>query len=785
MMFQLQGHTDVPIASGCSCRSDGSSTNRWLLHRRGRRRRNPHGCGHVAVMVSFTRLISFFSASWASMLSCIVSDVRSVCDAVTVTDLNSWRGAEAMVPNYDCLDNPIAEDAFQMLLTFEGSLSLFRSTGSVRSSGWEGAEREYEVWNSYAEFFLGFRDRGALSTDEALIIECPFGLFALQVARWIACLIAGPQAAGGRCADHRVDFSRVFVHKHMSAGKVLPVMQNTRWMPVVCTAMQLVDEEVKKRAKYLDPAGVVPGLFDCFHVKGDAVDWERFHAELVSASGDGSDAGIYKFVFGRRAGKSLQDLRECVLGTLAVALEKLHIAQILMTQDYPAFAAGVTLALADIDEYFLSNPETQLRDSLSVLALTRWPILTKLCTCSYVGQAKRSRVDFGYQHKPYDLEFRPEEIIRPPEERAELVEVRALPPSEHIERLRWARGNRISPTFRAVLGALVTALHIGISDPSATSAEGGHAAAAIKVVFFTMIWGSRLAGYLRGSIDRMAAFGHVQRYIVFCLDDPACQTCEQAHPFATNCVAGRLKTIFNKFTMLSVIVGSGVDCIYLDFDTLLLKDPLPAILRAAVSNELLVSRDFGSFCLNTGVIYMKAHPDTADFLASLITWLWHHPYEFSQKAFSGFLGVENITSEAMEGRLFARMPRWNTLDPMNAFVTSIVYHKHVEGWTGRLEEIVIYHFLDGTGGVDESTAVEGRYVNLYDLFYANPTLNLSDIKEPLWLQDPRVEHALLKAHHQDPPAEVQRCSLWASREQQEREAELHEQERLSRAVDGA
>eukprot|EP00927_Polykrikos_kofoidii_P010109 TRINITY_DN14281_c1_g1_i1.p1 TRINITY_DN14281_c1_g1~~TRINITY_DN14281_c1_g1_i1.p1 ORF type:complete len:746 (+),score=101.77 TRINITY_DN14281_c1_g1_i1:200-2239(+) len=679
----------------------------------------------------------------------------------------------------------MTEDVFQMLTAFEGSLSLFQKTGSGRSSGWGGEEQEVKIWNNYAKVLFGYRDRGALSTDEALTIECPFGLFALQVARWAACLIAGPQAADGRCTDHRVYFTNIFVHKHMSPAKVLPVVQNTRWMPVLCSTISYVDHVVKERAKYLDPGGVVAEVFDCFHVKGDAIDWARFHAELVRAPGDVNGVGRYKFVFGRRAGRSSQDLHECVLGSLTVALEQLHLAQVYVTQDYPVFATTVTLAFAVLEAYFLDNPETQLQDSLSVLALARWPIFPKLCTLSSLGQAQRSRGDHGYQHKPYNLDFRTEEIIRPPKERAELVEVRALPPSEHIERLHWARGYRSSPTYRAVLGALVTALHAKVSDAAATSADSGHFAAAIKVVFFTMVWGSRLAVYLRGSIDRMAAFGHVQRYIVFCLDDAAFETCQQTHPFPTNCIAGRLKTIFNKFTMLSVIVGAGVDSIYLDFDTLLLKDPLPAILRAAVSNELLVSRDFGSFCLNTGVIYMKAHPDTADFLASLMTWLWHHPYEFSQKAFSGFLGVEKISSESIEGMLFERMPRWNILDPMNGFVTSIVYHKHVEGWTGRLEEIVIYHFLDGTGGVDESTSVEGRYVNLYDLFYANPALNLSDIKEPLWLQDPRVERALLKSYHPDPPAEVERCSLWASREQQEYEAKLHEQETLGRDVVGA
>ena len=59
----------------------------------------------------------------------------------------------------------------------------------------------------------------------------------------------------------------------------------------------------------------------------------------------------------------------------------------------------------------------------------------------------------------------------------------------------------------------------------------------------------------------------------------------------------------------------------------------------------------------------------------------------------------------------------------------------VEGWTGDISEIVVYHFLDGGGAVDRSIAVQGEYVNYFDLFYANEALNLSDVAVPLWEQD--------------------------------------------------
>merc|ERR1712151_1387033 len=162
---------------------------------------------------------------------------------------------------------------------------------------------------------------------------------------------------------------------------------------------------------------------------------------------------------------------------------------------------------------------------------------------------------------------------------------------------------------------------------------------------------------------------------------------------------------------------------------------------------------------NTGVIYFKAHPDTAEFLVALLLWLWHHPYEFSQKAFSAFLKHEQATDDRFFPLPLQKVPRWNVLEPMNAYVTSAVYNLGVEGWTGDLDRIVVFHFLDGTGGVDPERAIEGRYLNLYDLFYDNPRLDLKDVGRPLWLQDDRVERVLLRSRLQSPPTELIPCML--------------------------
>ncbi|CAJ1328910.1 unnamed protein product, partial [Effrenium voratum] len=104
-----------------------------------------------------------------------------------------------------------------------------------------------------------------------------------------------------------------------------------------------------------------------------------------------------------------------------------------------------------------------------------------------------------------------------------------------------------------------------------------------------------------------------------------------------------------------------------------------------------------------------------------------------------------------------KAPRWALLDPVNAFVSSIVYSGDVQGWTGDLENIIVYHFLDASGAVDSKFAVAGRYVNLFDLFYANPKLDLADATTPLFQQDPQVQDELLGSRLPAAPS----VSVWA------------------------
>lgn len=281
----------------------------------------------------------------------------------------------------------------------------------------------------------------------------------------------------------------------------------------------------------------------------------------------------------------------------------------------------------------------------------------------------------------------------------------------------------------------------------------------VKLVLVSVLWGTKYASYLRNIMHRASAFGLASRYVVFCLDEASFESCTNSHPHHVLCVPARVRSMSQKYNIVSAILQAGFDALLIDVDIVFLRDPVPVILQSARAQnaDVLTSRDFGGACLNTGITYFRSTQATTTFITSLLEWMWRHPYEFCQKAFGGFLGYDTLTKESVFGVQYVAVPRWGFLDPLTHFGTNIVYNRGVEGWTGRIEDIVIYHFLDGGGGVDSESAILGRHANLYDMFYANPKLDLGNTIVPLWQQDEDIERHLLSTRLASPPGVLTPC----------------------------
>eukprot|EP00434_Breviolum_minutum_P038514 symbB.v1.2.034164.t2/scaffold4362.1/size40683/3 len=231
---------------------------------------------------------------------------------------------------------------------------------------------------------------------------------------------------------------------------------------------------------------------------------------------------------------------------------------------------------------------------------------------------------------------------------------------------------------------------------------------------------------------------------------------------AGRCIRGT-PGILNKFTLPLVCAHLGLDSVWIDLDVFLMSDPTPAIVAHAEQGpyDILVSGSFEADCICNGIV---RSPDANDWLLAVIVWMYHHPYEHDQKTFSAFLNyTERVAQDPLD---LPEIPPWETLDPINQFVTPDIFEGN--GWMGDLDKILIYHFLNGesdTGsGLDPSgqwrkefgrftsdnETCEGKSCNtggkvtLMDLFYGQPDEELYTTPMPAY-ENEAIRAALLSS----------------------------------------
>lgn len=662
---------------------------------------------------------------------------------------------DSLLPDYDCqgLDIPLVEHVVE----FTSRLNTLAWTDSSSFSQ-EEALAEKEHWLDIVKLF------GTL--PDWLQSDCPFGFAVAKIVLWAACAIVGPPQELCEAARRQTP---ILLSRQLLQGpyglrhfETLPVFMNSRWFRLFSDLVVLFRHIMPRYKEHLDPDGIA-ARFDCAEPlnEGDewtsGWDWKDYIEKIAPPENpmafntfgnkgeDSAHFALNPHAFNNFADKAA----ECALGTLSMAIQQMAVSMKLLSEQVPMTAWVAQKAMEYFEQQVFSIVDRRI-EHFSILVLSRWPVLPMFLEVAIICQARTDWEVVGYQHKPYQLDFRPEELLSSPGERAELAALALASWDDVAYVLRQQRSGRLSQAFRQVSRALERYV-IDFEEWDRDVVAGR------RLMIFTMLYGRRLAKYLPGWLLRIAAFGHLQRTLVFCLDEDSLEVCKTSHSVPDFCIKGKVKTTSNKFHIMSTIINSGFDVLYLDFDTLLMKDPVPPIMRESGKAELLLTRDFGGECINIGVVYMKAHADTATFLQDLIRWLWVHPYEFCQKAFAGLMGLEDITWNEVFGDPVKHVPRWAFLDSSNSFVTSTIYSKELQGWTGKLENIIIYHFLDGAGGVEQNYAVEGKYVNLFELFYANPKLNLDDTKLPLYEQDEQVKQQLLSTRQETVPAKLRAC----------------------------
>eukprot|EP00439_Symbiodinium_sp_Y106_P081092 s632_g19.t12 len=155
------------------------------------------------------------------------------------------------------------------------------------------------------------------------------------------------------------------------------------------------------------------------------------------------------------------------------------------------------------------------------------------------------------------------------------------------------------------------------------------------------------------------------------------------------CVHARFQNILSECQMLSANCGKSV-CYASSMRTV----PLTCMQgsgRLTASSFVWRPRAADG---SIGIVLFRAVESVRSWLAHLLVWMYEHPYEHDQKAFSAFLRAgERVAFENELPVAPEQVPKWDFLDPETEFVSA--RHVDVAGWTGDADKIIAFHLLHG------------------------------------------------------------------------------------------
>jgi len=493
-----------------------------------------------------------------------------------------------------------------------------------------------------------------MSADEATYNSwmrvCPIGVLNAELSLFSLSLSRGDR-------DHAAGY-RDYASLKLRALP-LRVLIGSRW-PLFALL-------TSRRLRWYAPALGSPDLtndtvINCEHLEEPALNWHGYlDAFRPDAVKDWYNATI-RYVMSWQMTQIPQELyKECPLGFITTMLIKAITCATTESSCFDSFAGKA-------ERFLKSSPHM-----LDLLAHSRWPLSTLL---NFLATTARHQ---------YFLDFTEDEL------------------SGNLSPLILSQ----STTFVAAMGTWLGSLHKESSqsfrDLAAVLPKLGPAwEEAPNLVYITMIYGAKFNRYMRRFCARARSVGLVgERLLIFTLDQEAFELCLVEN--GQRCIRGT-PSIMNKFTLPLMCAHLGLDTVWIDLDVFLMVDPTPALLEHAERGpyDLLVSGSFEADCICNGIVYFRSTRVVVDWLLSVLVWMYHHPYEHDQKTFSAFLNyTERVSKDDLD---LPQIPAWDTLDPINQFVTPDTFEGN--GWTGDLENIVIYHFLNGESDTAGGTGLD-------------------------------------------------------------------------------
>ena len=193
----------------------------------------------------------------------------------------------------------------------------------------------------------------------------------------------------------------------------------------------------------------------------------------------------------------------------------------------------------------------------------------------------------------------------------------------HLEYRNFTNPKMFSPFVQSVLNII----------PHASQKLHGR-----RSIMFSFLYGSKLSSVTLAYGKYLANLGLTM--IIFCGDIDCMRACQPVEESVGGlaCLSSMSKYL-TKFIALFIFLSAGIDALFLDFDAVVVQNPIPYLQARAASEQASVLQ-YGSspFCWpGAQLVYAQSTNSSRMFFRLFLKWLHLHPYEFEQSALSSFL----------------------------------------------------------------------------------------------------------------------------------------------------
>ncbi|CAK9012271.1 Nucleotid_trans domain-containing protein [Durusdinium trenchii] len=525
------------------------------------------------------------------------------------------------------------------------------------------------------------QDRSKSRTEQAAK-ECPLGVLYLKIAYFYG-------RNGDACELDVIDTDAAEEIQRLLSLYPAYVMALSRWPIFPVLAFYRPLHQSLENFTGSMACDNVKGVIDWDHCRVQAARWielqfgvnktEEEKAELIEVQQDIADQF---YVVLRKAHRQQQAYEECPFGFFYLAATQLVAAAGKGTNHMPPFSRIIDEVVSDLPFIQVSSSPWPVWHVLAIFADMNKG------TWFWGGDRKYFR---GYS----DWNLRRDELSPLISPRLEFLSydwqieamlkveaLKAMSHKDYMQALRsWTRSREDSwgPLRPIVMGMIDAA--------STIAARAQQHRLERRLAYVVLLYGDSWADLLGRMTKRMAQLSFQDPLLVIAIDEAA-EVCRALGRQSEDviCWVPETASQVHRFTGIQGLIHLGIDVIYLDMDTFLLRDPTARFQAAAVGWDALFARHGDGDCVNIGVFYLKANGRTAVWMSQFLAWYHDHPFEIDQRGLHIFLGLPSMQLEVAHIPKDLVRIRGSVLEDWNEVVIGDI------GWVGSFPMMQIFHW---------------------------------------------------------------------------------------------